>query len=125
MSAAENPSNNTFALLEDKHDDTYKHKNDAILPPPLKTTHRGTRAIRILFFMQATQKVANSHSQDLNLNIGDMIAVTYFNKSELYWIGVQLDKEYKSTWWAFEEIPYDDAMRRPYGRFPSSAVRLP
>jgi hypothetical protein len=75
--------------------------------------------------VQATQTVLGQHEDDLNFEIGDMIAVTYFNKSEPFWLGVLLDENYRSVWWEFEELAFKEAILLPYGRFPSHAVRLP
>lgn len=75
--------------------------------------------------VEVTENVTVQHSRDLNLNIGDMVGATYFNKTEPYIFGVLLDDEYKHKWWEFEEIPYEEAIRRPFGRFPSNVVRVP
>jgi hypothetical protein len=75
--------------------------------------------------VEVTENVTGQDSQDLTLNIGDMVGVTHFNKNEPYMFGVLLDEEYKRAWWEFENVPYEEAIHRPRGRFPSNAARLP
>jgi len=81
--------------------------------------------VKILFFMQAIKTLAAQHEQDLNLEIGDMIGVTHFDKPQLHMFGVLLDEEHRHNWWEFEAVPYEEAIRQPHGRFPESAVCLP
>jgi len=81
--------------------------------------------LRILFFMEVTVNVTGQHEGDLTLNIGDMVGITYFNKTEPYIFGVLLDDKFRHNWWEFEYVPYEEAIRRPYGRLPSSVVRVP
>lgn len=75
--------------------------------------------------MEVAENVTGQHSQDLTLNVGDMVGVTHFDKTEPYVFGVLLDEEYRGVWWEFENVPYEDAVRRPHGRFPRNAARLP
>jgi len=81
--------------------------------------------MRILFFMEVTKKVAGKHPQDLTLNIGDMVGITLFNKTESHMVGVLLDENYRRKWWEFEDVPYEEAICRPYGRLPTNAARIP
>jgi len=81
--------------------------------------------MRILFFMEVTENVTGQHSRDLTLDVGDMVGVTYFNRTEPYVFGVLLDDKFRHKWWEFEYIPFEEAIRRPHGRFPSNVVRVP
>lgn len=74
--------------------------------------------------VQAVETIVGHHKYELGFNLGDIIAVTYFNKSEPYWSGILVDEKYASAWWEFEKLPYEDAISRPHGRFPSHAVCL-
>jgi len=91
---------------------------------PSKLNYRDEKVAKIIFFMQATETVIG-HEKDLSFDIGDMIAVTHFNKSETHAFGFLVDEKYRTVWWQFEELPYEEAIRRPHGRFARSAVCLP
>jgi len=92
---------------------------------PSKFNHRDERVAKILFFMQATETVIGQYEKNLSFDIGDMIAVTHFNKSEPHAFGFLVDEKYRTVWWQFEDLPYEEAIRRPHGRFARSAVCLP
>jgi len=81
--------------------------------------------MRVLFFMEVTENVVGQRPQDLTLNIGDMVGITQFNKTEPHMFGVLLEEKYRDKWWEFNDVPYEEAILRPHGRFPSDAVRLP
>jgi hypothetical protein len=75
--------------------------------------------------VQAAETVIGQHEKELSFDIGDMIAVTHFNRSETHAFGFLVDEKYSTVWWQFEDLPYEEAIRRPHGRFARSAVCLP
>jgi len=90
-----------------------------------KVNHRDEKVAKILFFMQATETVIGQNEKELSFDIGDMIAVTHFNRSETHAFGFLVDEKYRTVWWQFEDLPYEEAILRPHGRFARSAVCLP